>query len=115
MCWCIIRATPKALLHDSCGAYIAKFNRLSADNYNNARVELACLNMARAAGLDVGQGKVHGGINGREVLLLDRFDVLPGGDRKHLISINGLLKEPATCLPPFQLLPRVFWHAALFA
>ncbi|MFT6955268.1 MAG: serine/threonine-protein kinase HipA [Halieaceae bacterium] len=89
-------ARPKALLHDSNGAYIAKFNRLWADNYNNARVELACLNMASAAGLNVGQGKVHEGINGREVLLLDRFDVLPGGDRKHLISVNGLLKEPET-------------------
>jgi serine/threonine-protein kinase HipA len=89
-------ARPKALLYDETGTYIAKFNRQRADDYNNARVELACLHMARAAGLEVGDGRILEGINGREVLLLDRFDVTPDGQRYHLITASGLLKDPNT-------------------
>ncbi len=92
-------ARPKALLHDSQGCYLAKFNRITQDAYNNARVELACLRMARAAGLEVKDGRVATGINGREVLLLDRFDVA-GPARHHLITINGLLKESGTQSDP---------------
>lgn len=88
-------ARPKVLLYDDAGCYVAKFNRVSHDTYNNARVELACLTMAKAAGLDVGAGRVITGINGREVLLLERFDIV-GTARQHLITVNGLLKEPAT-------------------
>lgn len=93
-------ARPKALLWDEHGSYLAKFNRQRLDDYNNARVELACLHMARAAGLDVGEGRVLDGINGREVLLLERFDLAPGGQRYHLITANGLLKEPGTQRDP---------------
>ena len=89
-------ARPKALLYDTNGRYLAKFNRLELDNYNNARVELACLNMARSAGIEIGEGRVVSGINGRELLLLKRFDIDPGGARYHLITLNGLLKEPGT-------------------
>ena len=89
-------ARPKALLTDGRQHYIAKFNRLSGDPYNNARVELACLNMARAAGLSVSRGHVVGDVNGREALLLERFDVAEDGARHHLITVNALLKEEAT-------------------
>lgn len=93
-------ARPKALIHADGNAYLAKFNRHSLDPYNNARVELACLQMARAANLDVGLGHIQTGINQREVLLLDRFDVIKTEaskySRKHLISINALLKNPQT-------------------
>lgn len=85
-------ARPKALVYDQNQHYLAKFNRIS-DPYNNARVELACLNMARAAGINIGQGKVIKGINQREVLLLERFDITSNA-RKHLITANGLLKHP---------------------
>ncbi|MDE0270299.1 MAG: HipA domain-containing protein, partial [Gammaproteobacteria bacterium] len=78
------------------GSYLAKFNRLSGDPYNNARVELACLNMARAVGLNVVEGRVVSGVNGRDVLLLNRFDLTPGGNRRHLLTVNALLKERAT-------------------
>jgi len=88
-------ARPKALLFDNGGQYLAKFNRITHDSYNNARVELACLKMARAAGIRMHDGKIIEGINGREVLLLDRFD-MDGPARKHLITVNGLLKEPAS-------------------
>ena len=89
-------ARPKALLTNGRQHYIAKFNRLSGDSYNNARVELACLNMARAAGLSVSRGHVVEHVNGREALLLERFDVGENGARYHLITVNALLKEEAT-------------------
>ncbi|MEP5230164.1 MAG: type II toxin-antitoxin system HipA family toxin [Alloalcanivorax sp.] len=88
-------ARPKALLFDDAGQYLAKFNRITQDRYNNARVELACLRMAQAAGIHMKGGKIIEGINGREVLLLERFDI-DGQARKHLITVNGLLKEPAS-------------------
>lgn len=92
-------ARPKALLYDDHGQYLAKFNRKTQDPYNNARVELACLLMAKAAGLQMTAGKVISGINGREVLLLDRFDIIDSG-RHHLITANGLLKEPTSQQDP---------------
>ena len=92
-------ARPKALFYDETGCYLAKFNR-NGDQFNHARVELACLAMASAAGIDVADGRIETGINGREVLLLDRFDVEPDGGRNHLITVNGLLKNPATQQDP---------------
>ncbi|MDE0693521.1 MAG: type II toxin-antitoxin system HipA family toxin [Gammaproteobacteria bacterium] len=89
-------ARPKALITDGSNHYLAKFNRLSGDGYNNARVELACLNMARAAGLEVTDGKVVAGVNGREALLLRRFDIDAHRHRRHLVTLNALLKEPTT-------------------
>lgn len=89
-------ARPKALVTDGAHHYLAKFNRLRRDDYNSARVELACLNMARAAGLDVVAGKVAAGVNGRDVLLLERFDIAPCGHRRHLVTVNALLKEEST-------------------
>ena len=88
-------ARPKALIYDGQDCYLAKFNRLSESNrdpYNNARVELACLFMAKEAGINCFTGKVEPGINGREVLLLKRFDVNDDLSRNHLITMNGLLK-----------------------
>ncbi|MFY9179722.1 MAG: HipA domain-containing protein [Venatoribacter sp.] len=92
-------ARPKTLLQDNGHYYLAKFNRHN-DPYNNARVELACLNMARAAGIQIGQGKITT-VNQREVLLLERFDIQENG-RTHLITANGLLKSPANQLDPGQ-------------
>ena len=86
-------ARPKALLHEGSEHYLGKFNH-SRDSYNNARVELACLRMAQAAGIHIESGRVVSGINGREVLLLNRFDLTPNGYRNHLITVNGLLKDP---------------------
>ena len=92
-------ARPKALLFDEQGCYLAKFNRRTQDEYNNARVELACMHMAQAAGLIMYDGRIVQGINGREVLLLDRFDIAVNA-RHHLITTNGLLKEPASQQDP---------------
>jgi serine/threonine-protein kinase HipA len=92
-------ARPKALVYDQNGAYLAKFNRApgpQGDAYNNARVELACLKMANAAGIHCPAARVEPGVNGREVLLVNRFDVNQDGSRNHLITINGLLKDQRT-------------------
>ena len=88
-------ARPKALLYDDTQHYLGKFNH-SRDGYNNARVELACLLMAKTAGIDIGSGHVLPGINDREVLLLNRFDLMPSGHRHYLITVNGLLKNPTS-------------------
>lgn len=88
-------ARPKALFYEDTRHYLGKFNH-SRDLYNNARVELACLRMAKAAGINMGDGRVVSGINGREVLLLNRFDLTPSGHRNHLITVNGLLKDPSS-------------------
>lgn len=85
-------ARPKALMQDDQQFYLAKFNRRN-DDFNNARVELACLLMAKDAGLNIGAGKVVQCANQRDVLLLERFDV-QHGSRRHLITANGLLKDP---------------------
>ncbi len=92
-------ARPKALLYEDNTAYLAKFNRRRLDPYNNAKIELACLRMASEAGLHVSQGKIRTGINKRDVLLLERFDILKSSNdytRRHLITINSLLKNHET-------------------
>ncbi len=93
-------ARPKVLLYEGDTAYLAKFNRLSGDAYNNAKIELACLQMAKEAGLNVLGGQVRTGVNNRDVLLLERFDVVMENDkpvsRRHLVTINALLKNSET-------------------
>ncbi len=89
-------ARPKALITKEGMPYLAKFNRIHSDDYNNARVELAVSTMATLAGINTSSGTVAQGINGREVLLLNRFDIDKTGARKHLISVNSLLKTPDT-------------------
>lgn len=93
-------ARPKALLYENDKSYLAKFNRLTRDEYNNAKVELACLRMAQSAGLNVFLGHVQAGVNKRDVLLLNRFDIILDEQqrhtRQHLITINALLKNTQT-------------------
>ena len=40
--------------------------------------------------------EVGSGVGGCDVLLLERFDLIPGGNRCHLLTANALLKEAAT-------------------
>lgn len=84
-------ARPKTLVHRGGEAFLAKFNR-SADAFNYARTELACLKMAQAAGIDIYPGEVQQSVNGRDVLLLRRFDI-NNGHRRHMLTINGLRKD----------------------
>lgn len=104
-------ARPKALLHDDTTAYLGKFNRWK-DPYNNARVELACLNMARAAGITVGAGRVISGINGREVLLIERFDIGPANTRYHLVTLNSF--KTSLVQPASKSLAEFVRHGGIF-
>lgn len=84
-------ARPKALVEKQQQGYLAKFNRITHDSYNNARVELACLNMAKAGGIDISSGETIQNINKRDVLILKRFDITPEQTRHHLLSVQTLL------------------------
>ena len=88
-------ARPKALVFDDGGKYLAKFNRRRTDEYNYARVELACLEMARAAGIEVPRGRIVAAGPGRDALLVERFDASEDA-RHHVVSVNGLLKDPSS-------------------
>jgi len=89
-------ARPKSLICKEGKGYLAKFNS-GKDNYNNARVEFACLLMAKEAGIDVRGGFVQPDVNGRDTLLLTRFDLLNANKhRLHLITINSMLKDKNT-------------------
>ncbi|MBL4574415.1 MAG: type II toxin-antitoxin system HipA family toxin [Gammaproteobacteria bacterium] len=87
-------ARPKALINDNGIEYLVKFNR-STDPYNMARTEHACLLMAKALGICNARSHVRTSINNRELLMQERFDVV-NGSRRHMITINALLKEPIT-------------------
>jgi len=86
-------ARPKSLIHKDSIGYLAKYNSRK-DDYNNAKVELACLLMAKEAGLNVKGGFVEQDVNGRDVLFLSRFDLLNDNkNRRHLVTINSMLKD----------------------
>ncbi len=93
-------ARPKTLVTDGRAHYLAKFNRVENDKFNNAKVELACLRMAHEASLAVATGEIIENINNRDVLMLERFDVNADLSRNHLVSLNSLLKDPLTHADP---------------
>lgn len=65
-------ARPKAVVEDTDGLWIAKFNRKD-DKWNNARAEHAMLMLARACGITTAESKVIV-VGGRDVLMVKRFD-----------------------------------------
>ena len=65
-------ARPKAVVEDSDGLWLAKFNR-GDDRWNHARVEHAMLRLANACGVHTAQSRIEQ-IAGRDVLLVKRFD-----------------------------------------
>ncbi|MXY32631.1 MAG: HipA domain-containing protein [Boseongicola sp. SB0664_bin_43] len=65
-------ARPKAVVEDSDGLWLAKFNR-GDDKWNHARVEHAMLRLASACGVRTAQSRIER-VAGRDVLLVKRFD-----------------------------------------
>ncbi len=65
-------ARPKAVVEDSDGLWLAKFNR-GDDKWNHARVEHAMLQLAGACGVHTAQSRIEN-VAGRDVLLVKRFD-----------------------------------------
>ncbi|WP_424958256.1 type II toxin-antitoxin system HipA family toxin [Hyphomicrobium sp. 1Nfss2.1] len=63
---------PKAVVEDSKGLWIAKFNRPD-DRWNNARVEHAMLTLARRCGIAAAESRVVK-VGDRDILLVKRFD-----------------------------------------
>ena len=65
-------ARPKVVVEDGDGLWLAKFNRAD-DRWNNARVEHAMLDLARACGITTAESRIET-VGGRDVLLVRRFD-----------------------------------------
>jgi serine/threonine-protein kinase HipA len=90
-------ARPKAVVEDSDGLWLAKFNRPD-DKWNAARVEHAMLLLARQSGLQTAESKLTT-IGDRDALLVKRFDrekVDGGYTRARMISALTLLQTEDT-------------------
>jgi serine/threonine-protein kinase HipA len=72
--------------------WLVKFNR-SSDPFNYARLEWACLELCRHAGLPVPAAEYMTLPSGRMALKVERFDVTPSGGRYHMLTFNSLLKN----------------------
>lgn len=85
-------ARPKVLIRDEAGGeYLAKFSSTSDRGFPVVNAEGAALALAAAAGISAAPMKVVSSL-GREVLLVERFDRGPGGQRKHTLSALTLLE-----------------------
>lgn len=84
-------ARPKTLLKADRGDLIAKFSA-STDTYAIVKGEFAAMELARRAGLNVASVDLVG-VMGREVLLVKRFDRVPGTrQRRALVSALTILE-----------------------
>lgn len=81
-------ARPKAIIQNQGEAWIAKFPTPD-DDVDNCAVEHACLKLAVSCGITVPESRLIE-IDGRNVLLVKRFDREPGG-RLHLASARTML------------------------
>jgi serine/threonine-protein kinase HipA len=80
-------ARPKAVIADSDGLWIAKFNRPD-DRWDNMRVEHAMLRLARQCGISTAESRIER-VGGKDVLLIKRFDrdkATEGYTRTRMIS-----------------------------
>ena len=87
-------ARPKAVVEDSDGLWLAKFNRQD-DKWNSARVEHSMLHLARSCGLKVAESRITT-IGDRDVLLVKRFDrekADEGYTRSRMISALTVLRS----------------------
>lgn len=86
-------ARPKALVVHRGEQYLAKFPA-GKDGFNVPAVERACLELARKAGLHVPSTDLMTLPDGRQVMLIERFDRRAQGDtflRRHCVSALTLL------------------------
>ncbi len=78
-------AHPKVLISDESGVdYIAKLS-VSTDVHPWIPAEAVAIELARRCGIDTPNARVIQSM-GRKVLLIERFDRLPGGRRRHVVS-----------------------------
>jgi len=86
-------ARPKAVVEDTNGLWLAKFNR-NDDRWNHARVEHAMLQLGRECGLLTADSRITT-VADRDVLLVKRFDrekVQGGYHRARMVSGLTLLR-----------------------
>jgi serine/threonine-protein kinase HipA len=81
-------ARPKALLEDDGRRYIAKFSAASDREFPFVKAEFVAMRLARRVGLEVAD-VAHRQVLGRDVLLVERFDRLPGTARR-LATVSAL-------------------------
>jgi serine/threonine-protein kinase HipA len=82
-------ARPKASVVDGDRQLIAKFSAL-ADTYPVMKAEAVAMDLARCVGLDVAPSELIE-VDGRDVLLVERFDRAPGGIRRQFVSALTIL------------------------
>lgn len=84
-------ARPKAMLNDADGTgLIAKFSS-STDLFPTVQGEFVAMELARRAGLNVAPVSLTRSA-GRYILLVERFDRVPGGNRRQMVSALTILK-----------------------
>ena len=89
-------ARPKALLSDASGHWIAKLPSAKRDGrFDVVGLETVGLDLARGANIAVPDHHLMSLGGPGRALLVRRFDVLPGGGRRHMISLRTLCRERA--------------------
>lgn len=85
-------ARPKAVVADNENRqWIAKLS-FTSDPFDMVGLECAAMRTAQASRLDVPEVQILP-LGRRRALLVERFDVLPGGGRRHGISFSALMRE----------------------
>lgn len=85
-------ARPKTRFKSEGRSWIAKFPAWG-DPFDDPRAEAVCLDLAAAAGVPVPARQLIT-VNDQSVLLVERFDRGPAGERHGYISAGTLLREP---------------------
>lgn len=83
-------ARPKCTVVDADGIWLAKFPE-QTDNFNNPRIEYAALTLAAQCGLTVARSKIVTLADGRDVLLVHRFDRIAVGNAYSRIGFVSAL------------------------
>ena len=84
-------ATPKALFTDGGKEYIAKFSTAN-DDRTLIQAEAAANFLAKKVGIQTAESRIET-VSGKKVLLIERFDRLPDGSRRQMISALTILGE----------------------
>jgi serine/threonine-protein kinase HipA len=106
-------ARPKALIQDQGKKYVAKFSS-STDLYSVVKAEFIAMRLAQLAGLNAAPVKLTKAAN-KEVLLIERFDRVPIGDkwaRKAMVSALTLfqLDDMMARYASYEILSEIIRH-----
>lgn len=106
-------ARPKALVEDEGKKYVAKFSS-GTDLYSVVKAEFIAMRLAELAGIDVAPVKLKKAAN-KDVLLIERFDREPKGDkwtRKSMISALTLfgLDDMMARYASYETLSEIIRH-----